>query len=1056
MPKLPDVTIGQVDTRSKRPRADIDTNAPAAGAERFARSMEQGADAVARSTGIVGDALARVAEQEAQMGRAVEQAGAQQGRATAAAGAQMAGVIEKAGAERAQALETVGRRGGAMLERGGTAIGEAVTRGGRTIAAEIENEGALYAKGQAAFGKGIGELAKDVGKTVKEMQDARERLEFLDAQSTYRIGVIKSRADFEHDQDYGTLGERYKARVDEVRQSATGKISDPDMRKRFELANGPEVEKEAVWAADRAYSIEGDAKRAGAQQKLIDAKDALLRTGDEQQQAKLLDDVNTTINEMYTAGYWNAEQAGKARRLFMSEYGAAWVKGQPLDEQARLLRDAPGNLSETAERIIGAEYGSGRVYKNPRSTASGPGQFIDETWLRLVRKEKPELADRGDAELLALRRDRGLSKEMVVALAKENAEALGRAGYDATPGNIYLSHFLGVGDAIKVLRANPGTPVEALLSPKVVADNREVLSGQTAGAVAAWASGKMGAGYKTGTPADFVSTVDRRALLQDTEKEIVRRDTNLAALRTEEYERSIVDVGAGKGTLIPREMIENDPNLTPSSRNALLRLYDTANKRTQTEAVGNRAEEYERMILDATSGNGVLPPRAAIESDSSLDTSKRNTLLRMHESAARDISNRGDKERNVAAAQRSEDYERAIIDGSAGIGNLPLRRSIEADPALTDAKRNTLLRQLDSATSDARLYQSALQRFQTGGKFNPYDADERKAVDTLFVNQGGTPEALQQIVDRTGVMPKTAAVSLRGSLVSNDPAKVQTALQTLTNLVNRNQNIFVGVTGEKELEEAATGFRHDIENYGFTAEQAAKRYIESQTPEYQSTVKARLKNENVDEVVKKQLSVSDIKSAFNEGVPLVGRPAIEFTLEGRQAAMNDYAELFRDKYMQTGDVGKAKALATEQLKKVWGVSYLNGNMGGTLMRYPPERAPAYAGIPDAGERIAGEATAAIKAETGKDVDRSRIIMTPVPLATSRAYMSGEAPPYLLSWMDKEGRLQTLNPGKAFVADANAMRGAMTGDRQRRFDRATAAGAAERESGDDTRRPFGVP
>lgn len=38
-----------------------------------------------------------------------------------------------------------------------------------------------------------------------------------------------------------------------------------------------------------------------------------------------------------------------------------------------------------ADKIIGVESGGDANAKNERSTATGPGQFIEETWLSMLR-----------------------------------------------------------------------------------------------------------------------------------------------------------------------------------------------------------------------------------------------------------------------------------------------------------------------------------------------------------------------------------------------------------------------------------------------------------------------------------------------------------------------------------------------------------------------------------------------------------------------------------------------------------------------------------------------
>jgi hypothetical protein len=143
------------------------------------------------------------------------------------------------------------------------------------------------------------------------------------------------------------------------------------------------------------------------------------------------------------------------------------------------------------DSIIGAESGGNPNARNPNSSASGLGQFIDSTWLSTIRGARPDLAGKSDQELLALKTDPQLSREMTEAYANQNQALLTKSGLPVTPGNTYLAHFAGPGGAVKVLQADPTVPVGDILGPAVVKAN-PFLAGMTAGDLQAWASKKVG------------------------------------------------------------------------------------------------------------------------------------------------------------------------------------------------------------------------------------------------------------------------------------------------------------------------------------------------------------------------------------------------------------------------------------------------------------------------------------------------------------------------------------------------------------------------------------
>ena len=142
------------------------------------------------------------------------------------------------------------------------------------------------------------------------------------------------------------------------------------------------------------------------------------------------------------------------------------------------------------DSIIGAESGGNADARNPNSSASGLGQFLDATWLAMLAKHRPDLQGSPD-QLLALKSDPQLSREMTEAYAADNGKILTGAGFEASPGNTYLAHFAGPQGAVKVLSADPNAPVSSILGEAAVKAN-PFLQGMTAADLQAWAARKMG------------------------------------------------------------------------------------------------------------------------------------------------------------------------------------------------------------------------------------------------------------------------------------------------------------------------------------------------------------------------------------------------------------------------------------------------------------------------------------------------------------------------------------------------------------------------------------
>jgi hypothetical protein len=111
-------------------------------------------------------------------------------------------------------------------------------------------------------------------------------------------------------------------------------------------------------------------------------------------------------------------------------------------------------IAAVVGQIIGVESDGDPNLKNKRSSATGLGQFLNETWLDLIRAHRPDLAKgRSDDEILELRRDAKVAGEITTRFTERNAAMLRRRGLPVTPGTLYLAHFAGGAGAVAVLSA---------------------------------------------------------------------------------------------------------------------------------------------------------------------------------------------------------------------------------------------------------------------------------------------------------------------------------------------------------------------------------------------------------------------------------------------------------------------------------------------------------------------------------------------------------------------------------------------------------------------------
>jgi hypothetical protein len=110
------------------------------------------------------------------------------------------------------------------------------------------------------------------------------------------------------------------------------------------------------------------------------------------------------------------------------------------------------DVKALVERIIKVESTGIANKKNKLSSATGAGQFLDDTWLEAVRKHRRDLIEgRSDKELLRLRQDAELSRDIITRLVEQYALTLRKRGLPLTPGSLYLVYFAGPAGAVALL-----------------------------------------------------------------------------------------------------------------------------------------------------------------------------------------------------------------------------------------------------------------------------------------------------------------------------------------------------------------------------------------------------------------------------------------------------------------------------------------------------------------------------------------------------------------------------------------------------------------------------
>jgi len=181
----------------------------------------------------------------------------------------------------------------------------------------------------------------------------------------------------------------------------------------------------------------------------------------------------------------------------------AWVGAAHLDRLGTIRPPLMGDIAVKAvvEQIIAVESNGDPNAKNKSSSATGAGQFLDDTWLEMMRAHRPDLIQsRSKKEVLELRRDPELAREIATRLVEKNAAMLRTRDLPVTPGTLYLTYFAGSAGAVAILSDSKNAEAASLLASadstgrttreKLISAN-PFLKGLTAGDLRHWANRKM-------------------------------------------------------------------------------------------------------------------------------------------------------------------------------------------------------------------------------------------------------------------------------------------------------------------------------------------------------------------------------------------------------------------------------------------------------------------------------------------------------------------------------------------------------------------------------------
>lgn len=468
----------------------------------------------------------------------------------------------------------------------------------------VRNAGAVGAA-VAGFGDALGAAGDARFAAGKREREKEADFRLAEAKSRYLREAVAAEQGIREGKSWAEWEKSYGDKATELRGAISAGLNDPDRKREFE-----------IWAKDaetRAkagiYTAAREKRADDGRARLLENVNANLDTAVAAPSAADREAFLAATADMYDGavadGWITAEDAARLKRTAAQNYAtrrlammepedrlkeleggtlagflppdalavekrkateALRVKGeQGAQDRGRqrgatvaAMADYYGSsdpYKQAAARIAGIESSGDANAKNPRSSATGPGQFINSTWLGLMRETRPDLtAGRSEADILAMRKDPKIALEMTEAYARRNGLVLERAGIEATPANLYLAHFLDGPVAAKVLAADEATPLGEVIGAEAMAANPH-LAGWDVADVKAWAARKAGGDYD---PVAYLRNIDdpdeRSAAMNEYSRHQALKASAAEAERDALADRAFALVAEGQSVLdLPRE-----------------------------------------------------------------------------------------------------------------------------------------------------------------------------------------------------------------------------------------------------------------------------------------------------------------------------------------------------------------------------------------------------------------------------------------------------------------------------------------------------------------------
>lgn len=186
------------------------------------------------------------------------------------------------------------------------------------------------------------QLVGQVTDLAENVAEHENKLELGQAQSAYLQGKIKTVSDFQHDNDFGTIQQRYDQQMQQLSATSTDQISSSNLKAQFgqwvqqQNADGRQQIDNLVWNKQRDHNL------ATTQQLATDNMNAALSAKDEQTRAQFIDATNNAFSGLYQQGYVSESDYVNMRKNWGAQYAQGSLMMMTPEQRISALQSSSG------------------------------------------------------------------------------------------------------------------------------------------------------------------------------------------------------------------------------------------------------------------------------------------------------------------------------------------------------------------------------------------------------------------------------------------------------------------------------------------------------------------------------------------------------------------------------------------------------------------------------------------------------------------------------------------------------------------------------------------